>query len=68
VFPECEGATERLPLPTARLRWLRGPAENGRLDKIQTAENKDYQTAQQTLAKLEQLSNEQGSGQITLFF
>jgi outer membrane protein OmpA-like peptidoglycan-associated protein len=42
--------------------------ENGRLDKIQAAENKDYQTAQQTLAKLEQLSNEQGTGQITLFF
>ncbi len=43
-------------------------AENGRLDKLQASENKDYQTAQQTLAKLEQLSNEQGSGQITLFF
>jgi outer membrane protein OmpA-like peptidoglycan-associated protein len=43
-------------------------AENGRLDKIQATENKDYQTAQQTLAKLEQLSNEQGTGQITLFF
>jgi len=43
-------------------------AENGRLDKIQTTENKDYQTAQQTLAKLEQLSNEQGTGQITVFF
>jgi outer membrane protein OmpA-like peptidoglycan-associated protein len=43
-------------------------AENGRLDKIQSAENQDYQTAQQTLAKLEQLSNEQGTGQITLFF
>jgi outer membrane protein OmpA-like peptidoglycan-associated protein len=43
-------------------------AENGHLDKIQSAENKDYQTAQQTLAKLEQLSNEQGTGQITLFF
>ena len=43
-------------------------AENGRLDKIQATENKDYQTAQQTLAKLEHLSNEQGTGQITLFF
>ena len=43
-------------------------AENGRLDKIQAVDNKDYQTAQQTLAKLEQLSNEQGTGQITLFF
>jgi len=43
-------------------------AENGRLDKIQTTENKDYQMAQQTLAKLEQLSNEQGTGQITVFF
>lgn len=43
-------------------------AESGRLDKIQTAENKDCQTAQQTLAKLEQLSNEQGTGQITVFF
>jgi len=43
-------------------------AERGQLDKLQAAENKDYQTAQQTLAKLEQLSNEQGTGQITLFF
>src|SRR3981189_3217401 len=43
-------------------------AENGRLDKHQAAENKDYQTAQQTLTKLEQLSNEQGTGQITVFF
>ena len=43
-------------------------AENGRLDKLQAAENKDYQTAQQALAKLEQLSNLQGTGQITLFF
>jgi outer membrane protein OmpA-like peptidoglycan-associated protein len=43
-------------------------AESGRLDKLQAAENKDYQTAQQTLAKLDQLSNEQGTGQITLFF
>ena len=43
-------------------------AEGGRLDKLQAAENKDYQTAQQTLSRLEQLSNEQGTGQITLFF
>src|SRR5262245_24303739 len=43
-------------------------AERGQLDKLQGSENKDYQTAQQTLAKLEQLSNEQGTGQITLFF
>jgi outer membrane protein OmpA-like peptidoglycan-associated protein len=43
-------------------------AENGRLDKLQAAENQDYQTAQQALAKLEQLSNLQGTGQITLFF
>ena len=43
-------------------------AENGRLDRLQSAENKDYQTAQQALTKLEQLSNLQGTGQITLFF
>lgn len=43
-------------------------AENGRLDRLQAAENKDYQTAQQALAKLEQLSSVQGTGQITLFF
>jgi outer membrane protein OmpA-like peptidoglycan-associated protein len=42
--------------------------ENGRLDKIQTEENENYQTGKQALAKLEQLSNEQGTGQITLFF
>ena len=40
----------------------------GQLGRIQTTENKDYQTAQETLAKLEQLSNEQGTGQITVFF
>ncbi len=43
-------------------------AENGRLDKLQAVENKDYQTAQQALAQLEQMSNQQGTGQITLFF
>jgi outer membrane protein OmpA-like peptidoglycan-associated protein len=43
-------------------------AENGRLDRIQASENKDYQVAQQTLTQLEQLANEQGTGQITLFF
>ncbi len=43
-------------------------AENGRLDKLQAAENKDYQTAQKALAQLEQMSNQQGTGQITLFF
>lgn len=43
-------------------------AENGRLDKLQATENKDYQTAQQALAKLEQLSSQQGTGQVTLFF
>lgn len=40
----------------------------GNMSKLQTTENKDLQTSQQALAKLEQLSNQQGSGQITLFF
>jgi outer membrane protein OmpA-like peptidoglycan-associated protein len=41
---------------------------NGRMDTLQASENKDLQTSEQALAKLEQLSNQQGSGQITLFF
>ena len=40
----------------------------GRMDRLQSTENQDLKTAQQALAKLEQLSNEQGTGQITLFF
>jgi outer membrane protein OmpA-like peptidoglycan-associated protein len=41
---------------------------NGKMDNLQASENKDLQTSEQALAKLEQLSNQQGSGQITLFF
>jgi len=41
---------------------------DGRMDRLQATSGKDLQTAQEALAKLEQLSNEQGSGQITLFF
>jgi outer membrane protein OmpA-like peptidoglycan-associated protein len=36
--------------------------------KLQGTESKNLQTSQQALAMLEQLSNEQGTGQITLFF
>jgi outer membrane protein OmpA-like peptidoglycan-associated protein len=36
--------------------------------RLQGTESKNLQTSQQALAMLEQLSNEQGSGQITLFF
>jgi outer membrane protein OmpA-like peptidoglycan-associated protein len=42
--------------------------EDKRLADLQSTENKELQTAQQSLAKLEKLSNEQGTGQITLFF
>jgi len=41
---------------------------NGKMDNLQASENKDLQTSEQALIKLEQLSNQQGSGQITLFF
>ena len=41
---------------------------NGQMNNLQASENKDLQTSEQALAKLEQLSNQQGSGQITLFF
>ena len=40
----------------------------GNMGKLQGTENKDLQTSQQALAKFEQLSAQQGSGQITLFF
>jgi outer membrane protein OmpA-like peptidoglycan-associated protein len=36
--------------------------------RLQGTESKNLQTSQQALAMLEQLSNQQGSGQITLFF
>src|SRR5262245_32656320 len=36
--------------------------------QLQATESKNLQTSQQALAMLEQLSNEQGTGQITLFF
>jgi outer membrane protein OmpA-like peptidoglycan-associated protein len=36
--------------------------------KLQGTESKNLQTSQQALAMLEQLSNERGTGQITLFF
>jgi outer membrane protein OmpA-like peptidoglycan-associated protein len=41
---------------------------NGRMDTLQASENRDLQASEEALAKLEQLSNQQGSGQITLFF
>lgn len=41
---------------------------NGQMNNLQASENKDLQTSEQALAKLEQLSNQQGSGQITLFY
>ena len=41
---------------------------NGKMDNLQASENKDLQTSEEALAKLEQLSNQQGSGQITLFY
>jgi hypothetical protein len=37
------------------------------MNNLQASENKDLQTSEQALTKLEQLSNQQGSGQITLF-
>ena len=40
----------------------------GRVDKLQGAENQELQKTQQALAKLEEMSNQQGTGQITLFF
>jgi outer membrane protein OmpA-like peptidoglycan-associated protein len=41
---------------------------NGRLDKLQETASQDLQTSQQALAKLEQMANEQGTGEMTLFF
>src|SRR3954447_16168363 len=37
---------------------------NGKMDTLQASETKELQTSEQALAKLEQLSNQQGSGQI----
>ena len=41
---------------------------DGDMTKMQATENQELQNSQQALAQLEQLSNNQGSGQITLFF
>jgi outer membrane protein OmpA-like peptidoglycan-associated protein len=41
---------------------------NGNLSKMQTSENRELRNSQAALTKLEKLSNQQGSGQITLFF
>ncbi len=40
----------------------------GNLDKLQAEEKQQLQSSQQALAKLEQLADQQGTGQITLFF
>jgi outer membrane protein OmpA-like peptidoglycan-associated protein len=41
---------------------------NGQLSQMQATETQSLKTSQETLARLEQLSNQQGSGEITLFF
>jgi outer membrane protein OmpA-like peptidoglycan-associated protein len=41
---------------------------NGDMSKMQATDNQELQNSQQALTELEQLSNQQGSGQITLFF
>jgi outer membrane protein OmpA-like peptidoglycan-associated protein len=41
---------------------------NGDMSKMQATDNQELQNSQQALVELEQLSNQQGSGQITLFF
>lgn len=40
----------------------------GDMSRMQAAENQELKTSEQALANLEQLSEQQGSGQITLFF
>jgi outer membrane protein OmpA-like peptidoglycan-associated protein len=40
----------------------------GQMSSLQATENKELKTSQDALAKLEQLSMQQGSGSITLFF
>ena len=39
-----------------------------RFDTVQAAQQEQLKTSQQALAQLEELSNQQGSGQLTLFF
>jgi outer membrane protein OmpA-like peptidoglycan-associated protein len=41
---------------------------NGNLSQLQNTESQELQASQEALAKLVQLSNEQGSGSVTLFF
>jgi outer membrane protein OmpA-like peptidoglycan-associated protein len=40
----------------------------GDMSKMQATENQELKTSQQALTKLEQLSDQQGSGSVTLFF
>ncbi len=41
---------------------------NGQMNQLQASENQELQTSQDALAKLVELSNQQGSGSVTLFF
>jgi len=41
---------------------------DGNISSLRTTHQQELQTSQQALAKLEQLSSEQGSGEVTLFF
>jgi outer membrane protein OmpA-like peptidoglycan-associated protein len=41
---------------------------NGNMSQLQSTENQELQTSQDALDKLVQLSNQQGSGSVTLFF
>jgi hypothetical protein len=40
----------------------------GQVDRLQATENKELQTSQQALAKMQALSQQQGTGESTLFF
>jgi outer membrane protein OmpA-like peptidoglycan-associated protein len=50
-----------------RMSGQMGQMEN-QIGQLQSAQNQDLQTSRAALAKLEQLSTEQGSGSLTLFF
>lgn len=41
---------------------------NGDMSRLQASENQELQNSQAALTKLEQLSNQQGSGSVTLFY
>ena len=54
-----------MTMPT---QWLSSKPQKMNMNRMQATETQQLQASQEVLTKLEQLSDSQGSGQLTLFF